>query len=374
MDAVQLLQRFIQFPTVSSEPILDFASEMAERGEAVGGTVHQFSTTPSKQNVVIQIGPTGPDSLGLSGHMDVVPVDGQNWKIDPFEGIIDAGKVYGRGACDMKAFLATTYSVLSRLPVDRMRRGITLLWTHDEEIGCVGASHLPKQCANLQMPTNILIGEPTSQQIFHHHGGHCTLEITTKGHPAHSSKPHLGVSATQWLFECWAIVQDWERWLKTQISVQTGEHPLLNVAQIHAGTAINIIPEHGVIRLGLRPMPGHNHQALIDNLKARLKEIQRAGHDDGALIHLNIIQAASPLYTPLPTALEQAIKHQSPNTPCLGAPFATDGGCLAEMGTQPLIWGPGSIDVAHQPNEYVRIEELKEYEQSLESIVRNWCL
>ncbi len=374
MDVVELLQRFIQFPTVSSEPILDFASEMAERGESLGGTVHKFSTTTSKQNVVVQIGPAGPESLGLSGHMDVVPVEGQNWSVDPFKGIVEAGNIYGRGACDMKAFLAATYSVLSRLPVDRIRRGITLIWTHDEEVGCVGASHLPEQCVNLQMPTNILIGEPTSQQIFHHHGGHCTLEIKIKGFPAHSSKPHLGVSATEWLFECWAIVRDWERWLNTQHSTQTGDVPIVNVAQVHAGTAINIIPEHGTIRLGLRPMPGHDHHLLIENLKMRLSEVQRIGRDSGARIHLDIVQAASPLYTSLPTILEQAIQQQVPNTPCLGAPFATDGGCLAEMGTKPLIWGPGSIDVAHQPNEYVRIEELKEYEQSLERIVRNWCL
>ena len=371
---VDLLQRFIQFPTVSSQPILKFAAEMAERGEAVGGIVHRFETSPTKQNIVVQIGPEGHDALGLSGHMDVVPVEGQAWSMDPFEGVIDQGAVWGRGACDMKAFLATVYSILERFPVHKMKRGIMLMWTHDEEIGCVGASHMPHQCKDLVIPKNTLIGEPTSQQIFHHHGGHCTLEITVKGYPAHSSKPHLGVSATHWLFEAWSIIREWEQWMNTQVSEIVGTAPILNVAQIHAGSAINIIPEHGKLRLGLRPMPGHNHTVLIDNLQHRLTPIQSHAKEAGARIELNIIQAAAPLYTPLPTLLEQAIQKSSPNTACLGAPFATDGGCLAEMGTQPLIWGPGSIDVAHQPNECVRIEELNQYEHALESILRSWCL
>lgn len=371
---VELLQRFIQFPTVSSEPILSFASEMAERGEAAGGVVHRFETSDTKQNIVVQIGPQGPDSLGLSGHMDVVPVEGQDWHMNPFAGIVNDGAVWGRGACDMKAFLATVCSILNRFPVNDMRRGLMLMWTHDEEVGCVGASHLVDQCKHLDTPANTLIGEPTNQQIFHHHGGHCTLEITVTGYPAHSSKPYLGVSATHWLFEAWGIVREWEKWMNTQISSIVHTAPLLNVAQLHAGSAINIIPEHGKMRLGLRPMPGHDHNILIANLEHRLQEIQLAAKEAGASVELKTIQAAAPLYTPLPTLLEQSILESCPNTPCLGAPFATDGGCLAEMGTQPLIWGPGSIDVAHQPNEYVKIEELNQYEHALESILRSWCL
>ena len=374
MRAVELLQRFIQFPTVSSDPILPFASEVAERAERLGGTVHRFETSTTKQNIVAQIGPSGSDSIGLSGHMDVVPVEGQDWTMDPFEGLIEKGAVWGRGACDMKAFLASTYSILERFPVQKMKRGMTLIWTHDEEIGCVGASHLPTQCKNIEMPINILIGEPTSQQIFHHHGGHCTLEITVRGKSAHSSKPYLGVSATAWLFEAWGIIRDWQKWLETHPSSITQKPALVYIAQVHAGTAINIIPEHGTIRLGLRPMPGHDHLFLIDNLRERLTHLQKSAEEDGALLELHVIQAAAPLYTPLPTALEQAIQQQRPNTPCTGAPFATDGGCLAEIGTKPLIWGPGSIDVAHQPNEYVKIEELNQYEQALEGILRAWCL
>ena len=120
---VELLQRFIQFPTVSSQPIVSFASEMAERGESVGGIVHRFETSSTKQNIIVQLGPQGPDSLGLSGHMDVVPVEGQNWNMDPFAGFVNDGAVWGRGACDMKAFLATVYSILDRFPIGKMQRG-----------------------------------------------------------------------------------------------------------------------------------------------------------------------------------------------------------------------------------------------------------
>ena len=118
--SVELLQRFIQFPTVSSQPILSFASEMAERGESVGGSFIDLKPPNTKQNVVVQIGPQGPETLGLSGHMDVVPVEGQDWSMDPFAGIINDGAVFGRGACDMKAFFSNSLQYL-RAP-SRFRR------------------------------------------------------------------------------------------------------------------------------------------------------------------------------------------------------------------------------------------------------------
>ncbi len=371
--SVDLLKRFISFPTVSRDPITEFASELAERSEKLGGTVQQFHTNENKQNVVVQFGNSDEDGLGLCGHMDVVPIDGQNWTVDPFQGTVVNGRIVGRGSCDMKAFFAAVYSILERLQIHKMRRGITLIWTHDEEVGCVGASHLPKQIGNSILPKHIIIGEPTDQKIFHHHGGHCTIEFVIKGQPAHSSKPHLGVSASVWMYELWSCIREWQVWLSEHPSPITNTPPITNISQLNCGTAVNIIPEHGFLQIGLRPMPGHKTTVLLQNLRERIHELNCTAKESGAMIKMNIIQSAPPLFTPIPTELSNAIKLVNPNTQCEGAPFATDGGCLAEMGCTPLIWGPGSIDVAHQANEHVKIESLLNYEHQLETLIRQWC-
>lgn len=372
--SVDLLQHFISFPTVSRDPLDQFATELAERAESLGGRIHQFETSEHKHNVVAHFGPEGIDGLGLSGHMDVVPVDGQDWSVNPFGHTIEHGRIIGRGACDMKGFIANVYAILPRINLNKLKKGLTLIWTHDEELGCLGASHLQHQAAELTLPKQVLIGEPTSGVIFHHHGGHTTIEFTVLGHPAHSSKPHLGKSASTWLFEVWGAVREWERWLQSQPSPITDTVPITNVAQISSGTAVNIIPEHAWIQVGLRPMPGHQVEPLIINLEHRIKAIQKVANESGVRIQMRVIQSAPPLFTNVPNELSTAIQRQHPSAECIGAPFATDGGCLAEMGCEPLIWGPGSIDVAHQANEYVRIDELLQYEQQLESLIRQWCL
>jgi acetylornithine deacetylase len=371
--SVDLLQRFIAFPTVSRDPLDQFATELAERAESLGGRIHQFKTSEHKHNVVAHFGPEDTDGLGLSGHMDVVPVDGQNWSVNPFGHTIDNGRIIGRGACDMKGFIANVYTVLPRLDLSKLRKGLTLIWTHDEELGCMGASHLQHQAADLVLPQQMLIGEPTSGVIFHHHGGHTTIEFSVLGYPAHSSKPHLGKSASNWLFEIWSTVREWDAWLQSQPSPITGVTPITNVAQLSSGTAVNIIPEHAWMQVGLRPMPGHQVQPLIAELQQRVQIIQKTAQESGVRIEMNIIQSAPPMFTNVPNDLSKAIQQQQPSAKCTGAPFATDGGCLAEMGCEPLIWGPGSIDVAHQANEYVRIEELLQYEHQLESLIRQWC-
>ena len=124
--SVELLKRFISFPTVSRDPVTIFANELVERSEKLGGTVEQFHTSETKQNVVVQFGPLDSDGLGLCGHMDVVPVDGQDWRVDPFEGVIENGTIVGRGACDMKAFFAAVYSILERLPLNQLHKGIIM--------------------------------------------------------------------------------------------------------------------------------------------------------------------------------------------------------------------------------------------------------
>jgi len=374
-STVEILSKLISYPSVSRDPIIDLAGELATMCEDIGFHVHLFQTSETKQNVLAHIGPINEHGIALSGHMDVVPVDGQSWDSDPFKAAIDNDRLIGRGSCDMKGFIAIALKVLSEMDFSKLRRGITLAWTHDEEVGCIGAQALQTQLSNsnIGLPKAMLIGEPTSLDICHYHGGHSTIEIDIRGRAAHSSKPELGLNANDWLYRCLHEVGRWKEWLTTQVCNIASSPPILNVAQISGGEAINIVAGQAQIRLGLRPMPSHNCNKLIDRLRKALQPLQEDIHKRGGLITIKLPQHAPPMFTPLPCSLEQSIHEIHSKAEIIGVPFATDGGCFAESGCSPLIWGPGSIDVAHQPNEWVSINELKEYQQMLSKLLRNWC-
>jgi len=274
----------------------------------------------------------------------------------------------------MKAFIAIAISTLSKMNLRNLKHGITLAWTHDEEVGCLGAHALTHQLdeAGISLPSAMLIGEPTSLDICHHHGGHTTIEISITGKAAHSSKPHLGINANEWMYRCLAEIFTWNEWLKNQICPISQSPAILNIAQVKGGEAINITAGHASIRLGLRAMPSQDCNKLIEALKEQLCTIQQQIATIGGCIDIEVPQNAPPLLTKLPCTLEQALKKLLPEAKNIGVPFATDGGCFAQMGCQPIICGPGSIDIAHQPNEWVSIREIMYYEQMLGRLLQSW--
>ena len=276
----------------------------------------------------------------------------------------------------MKGFIAIVLSVLSKMELSNLNRGITLVWTHDEEVGCIGAQSLVEQVqdSDLIIPKAMLIGEPTSSNICHHHGGHSTIEILIKGRAAHSSKPALGLCANSWLAQCLTQVIEWKQWLTQQQCAVSGIHPLVNIGQIEGGEAINIIPNQALIRLGLRPMPSHDCNKILQNLYLRLEALQEEISTVGGSINISIPQHALPMYTKLPCSIEQAVRSIHPSANTIGVPFATDGGCFTQLGCEPIIWGPGSIDIAHQPNEWISLHEIVSYERQLHKLLHKWCL
>ena len=374
--SISTLRRLVSYNSVSKEPIIPIASYLAEEAEQIGFKVDLYETEPGKVNVVAHIGPNEPDGLALSGHMDVVPVEGQAWSRDPFLLHQDGDLLYGRGTCDMKGFIAVAYSALRRLPASKLRKGISLVWTHDEEIGCVGAQNLCSTLSKkqLSLPRSMLIGEPTSSNICRMHGGHSTLRISFQGEPAHSSKPHLGHSAIS------AAVQAVQKLEELQLLFTTNPCPypelndccsLINVAQIHGGEAVNIIPEHCSILVGIRPMPGTDFTALMKQIQFVLQEVSVQKSIE---IEHSLLQHAPAMLTPVGTKLEQELHQICPKAESIGVPFATDGGCFQEFGCLPIVFGPGSINQAHKADEFISITELLSYEKRLYDLISKWCL
>ncbi|MCB9680253.1 MAG: acetylornithine deacetylase [Alphaproteobacteria bacterium] len=349
------LATLVAFPTVSDRPVTELVAFVAHRLEALGFTVERFaSPSPGKCNLVASIGPRGTDGLVLSGHMDVVPVDGQPWTSDPFVLTARGDRLVGRGTSDMKGFLAAVLHALEGFAPSDYTRELVLVWTHDEEVGCVGAGHLADtwDTAGRPLPTACLIGEPTDFRVLRMHPGHVAVHVDVTGRAAHSSRPQLGdnaiLTAARVIAVVDALATDLRARRRDDLPMADPWVPLV-VARVHGGTAINIVPDACRVDLGYRPLPGMDATAVFAELQERL---DAALGDDRAKVHAHLGTVTPALLTPPHTPLAALLRPDAVDGVEV-APFATDGGHLARMGTAPLVFGPGSIDVAHQADEYV---------------------
>ncbi len=375
---VDTLSRLVAWPTVSDRPLDEMAAYVANRANDRGFRVERFETAPGKHNVVACAGPSGTDGLVLSGHMDVVPTEGQAWTSDPFRLTERDGRLHARGACDMKGFIAATLEAVERVDLTRLERELVLIWTHDEEVGCKGSAALAGQLAgrDAPLPSLAVIGEPTDFRVCRMHPGHLTLAVVCTGVPAHSSRPELGASAIRVATRALLALEAIEQQLRGEqafVGILENPWPVMNVGTIEGGAAVNIVPDRCVLRLGVRPLPGQDVDALIGRFVAAIAEVDREAAAWGGHARLEPLHLAPALLTEADTALEHLLRPHA----CAGAagavPFATDGGNLARLGVRSLIFGPGSIDVAHRPDEYVEAADLLRATDIIADLVQRRC-
>ncbi len=371
---VTTLERFVAHPTVSDRPVTALAADLATRAEDLGFRVERFvdPEREGKCSVVASIGPAGTDGLAISGHMDVVPVDGQPWTSDPFRATERNGRLYGRGTADMKGFLAAVMTALAHISASAYRRELVLVWTHDEEIGCLGSAGLARWWGDRPIPTTCWIGEPTSFQVQRMHPGHVAGELTAVGRAAHSSRPELGVDAIEAGALIVAAAKDLARELRVNPVAELAEMErpwvALNVGQIHGGQAVNIVPDRCVVRIGYRPLPGQPPDAVWKELQRRVEGLRLAANVEGRLLRVS-----PAMLTPLGTPLEAVLMTHASTAAIGAATFATDGGNLTKIGTRPLVFGPGDIAVAHQADEWIDGAELVKAVGVVEEVVRRTC-
>ncbi|MAY81651.1 MAG: acetylornithine deacetylase [Deltaproteobacteria bacterium] len=378
-SVVDLLGELVGYPTVSNRPVDAIAAALAQRAEDTGARITKYETEPGKANVVARFGPPGTDGLVLSGHMDVVPTEGQNWSSDPFKMVERDNALYGRGTADMKGFLAAVSVAIAQIPTKQLKRELVLIWTHDEEVGCHGSRVLAERWADdiSPLPSLAWIGEPTDMKICRMHPGHTTIEVLCTGRPAHSSRPSLGLNAIHLAQRVLAVLEgvaaDWKK------TTRFAEHlpspfTVMNVGTIQGGSAINIVPDSCSIHIGIRPLPGEDAQQRVDSIRSALEPVKAHARHLGGDIDIRHIQTAPALLTQPDTELEQLLRPHACQPQPTGAPFATDGGNLTSLGISSLIFGPGSIDVAHRPDEYIAIKDLHQCVETVRSVVHARCI
>jgi acetylornithine deacetylase len=369
------LGRLIAYRSVSSRPLLDLGSHLATRAEDAGFRVERFEPVehPGKCTIVASIGPHRGDGSGLvvSGHMDVVPTDGQPWTTDPFALTERDGRWFGRGVADMKGFLAVASLAIRRIPRADWKRELVLIWTHDEEVGCLGSAALADAWQGRPMPTACWIGEPTGMRILRMHPGHVAAEFEIQGKAAHSSRPDLGRNAISAAARAVvALEAEAERFRAEPVDLPEMDRPWVpvNVAEIHGGVAINVVPDRCTVRLGYRHLPGQDPHAPFERLRAAI-----GPEVCGCPVHGRVVRVTHAMLTAAGTPLEGLLRPHARDPRLGAATFATDGANLTRLGMAPLVFGPGAIEVAHQADEHVDIGEIAAAVDAAEDILRRAC-
>jgi acetylornithine deacetylase len=375
---VPTLARMVSVPSVSGRPMLELASMLAERSEDAGMRVERFEVAPGHCNVVARAGPRTGEGLVLSGHLDVVPTDGQDWSTDPFTLTPVGPDLQGRGACDMKGFIAAATCAIESVGTARLNGELAVIWTCEEEVGCAGSRALVDRhrAALADLPPSTVVGEPTGLRVCRMHPGHTTLRITVQGRSAHSSRPELGLNAIGLAAGLLDALRDLEAALRAERrALPELERPwvVLNVGRICGGTAINIVPEHCTIDLGLRPLPGQTAGEMLRRVEDAIAGPRQRATSLGARVELHLLLDAPALLTSPDTPIERALLPLSRSPQVGGVPFATDAGNLHLLGQSCLVYGPGSIDLAHRPDERVPHAELVEAHDQLARLIDLRC-
>lgn len=363
--AVEILERLVAFDTTSARSNLDLIDWVGGYLETYGIASARSAAFEGKANLFATIGPAERGGVILSGHTDVVPVAGQAWDRDPFRLSEREGRFYARGSADMKGFIAL---VLARVP-EMTRRQLSvplhLAFTHDEETGCFGAPALIRELpSGTARPRLAIIGEPTSMQVANAQKGCGFFRTRVTGREGHSSAPERGVNAIAAAAE---IIREIERLAaeaRARARPESGFDPpntTLSIGTIAGGTAVNIIARDCAFEWDLRSLPDEDAVALkarIDRfIEADLLPRMRKAYPEAA-VETETIVAVPPL-VPAPGSPAEALARRltGANTTTTVS-FASEAGLYQQAGIPAIVCGPGSIDVAHKPNEYITRAEL----------------
>jgi acetylornithine deacetylase len=377
-ETLGLLARLVAFPTISSDSnlaLIDWVEDYL--GDYNARCRRTWNQEKTKANLFAAIGPDGPGGVVLSGHTDVVPVAGQDWHSDPFEMTERDGLLFGRGCADMKGYAAVFLSRLAGFDLNSLKRPLYLALSYDEEIGCLGIDRMVDDAlSHFHKPRFAIIGEPTTMQIVRAHKSINVFRTTVTGKAAHSSQPHRGAGA---VFAAARIVEKLRQLgeQRRHSAAASGFQPpwtTVQVGLIQGGTAVNILPAECSFVWEYRGLPDEDPDEICNQLQAFvdsdvLPELREFAPD--ADVRTEAIARVPPLI-PDPQAAAETWVRSLPGVRSGGSgavSFATEAGSFQRAGISAVVCGPGSIDQAHQPNEFIDPAELARCEQMVDGVL-----
>jgi acetylornithine deacetylase len=374
MTVEETLRELVAIDSVSARSNAGIISYLTARCEAMGFGITRFPHTDEngieKINLVTirSAGAGTTVQLALVGHTDTVPYD-PAWT-EALRLNEKDGKLFGRGACDTKAFIAAALTAVENIDRQALKAPLALVFTSDEEIGCLGAKRLAE--ARPFAAQYAIVGEPTSLQPMRAGKGYCLAEITVRGCEAHSAYPQLGVSAILRAARLITRIEMIAEELKgDERAGFDPPHTTLNVGIIDGGTAKNVVAGHCRFTLEWRPVPGQNNDHVLSLVKRAVEDLQK--HDPDFICEIGAARADESFATRADSPLVQFLEQSSGNASGTVA-FGTEAPSMIALGADAVVFGPGDIRVAHRTGEFVPIDQLHECVNILRQAIERFCL
>ncbi len=377
-----LINRLIAFDTTSRESNLELMAFVQDYLSGLG--VESFlvhNVDGNKANLYATVGPDDIPGIMLSGHTDVVPVDGQDWDTDPFSVTERDGRLYGRGTSDMKSFIAI---VLAKLPQFQARGLVTplhLAFSYDEEIGCIGVRRLIEKLNDMPIkPAMAIIGEPTGMQVTIGHKGKRSYDVHVRGFSAHSSLAPTGVNAIEYAAELIAHMKSMERRLEAdgaRDELYDVAHTTVHTGTIGGGSALNIVPLDCRFQAEFRYIGDDDPDTIEAEIRAYatdvLEPMMHAVNPDTG-ITIDCVNDMPGLDTGADEEVVTFVKALAERNDHAKVAFGTEAGLFQKRaGIPAVVCGPGSIDQAHKPNEFIDLEQIEQCERFLERLMDKVC-
>ncbi|MGI9499366.1 MAG: acetylornithine deacetylase [Geminicoccaceae bacterium] len=367
IDCHELLTRLVAFDTTSRNSNLDLIAFVQNFLDRYGISSELVSNEEgTKANLFASVGPIDRQGIIFSGHTDVVPVDDQDWSSDPFVLTARGDRFFGRGAADMKGFVAAVLSLIPNLTQQRLNHPVHLAFSYDEEVGCKGVpSLLDHMIERLPvLPAGCIVGEPTGMRVANGHKGKAGYRCTVTGKASHSALNHLGVNAVELAAEIIAKLRRMNLDFRTHGPFVEGYDPphcTVSTGMMSGGTALNIVPSSCSFVFEFRLLPGQNAEQLLTDIQdfamATLLPAMKAITDEAA-IDWEELMSYPALGSDGSARIERLACTLTDTVLPVKLSFGTEAGHFASRGVPAIVCGPGHMDVAHKPDEYVDLAQL----------------
>ncbi len=377
LTARQLLERLVAFPTVSSStnlPLIYFVRDYFLSHGIDSEVIPNEDGT--KAGLIAAVGPDVTGGVALSAHSDVVPVEGQNWTTEPWKVIEKDGKIYGRGTCDMKGFVALAIAAMVKAKASNLKRPLQFALSRDEEVGLLGAPDVAQGLLDKFAKVDaVLVGEPTEMKVVTGHKSCDDLQFHVRGHEVHSSLLHEGVSAVMCgaRFVEWVRKQNVENQARVPSTVAAMYNPpftTLHVGQINGGTANNITAKDCYFAIDLRCVGDERPEDWRSKIQQEIANIEKemkAIHSD-SFFKMDVMPG--PAVVPeIEGKAESLARRLTGDNGIHTVAYGTDGGHFQNRGFSVVICGPGNIEQAHQADEFILASQFDAGEKMLDSLV-----
>ncbi|MCA8908427.1 MAG: acetylornithine deacetylase [Rhodospirillaceae bacterium] len=371
----EMLRHLVGFPTVSRMSNLDLIGFVEGYLAGLGVASHRVADeTGQKANLFATIGPADTPGVCLSGHTDVVPVDGQAWSDDPFAMVGRDGRLYGRGTVDMKGFVATVLALVPEMLAAPLKTPIHLAFSYDEEVGCLGVRRL---IAALPVrPAMCIVGEPTGMAPVIAHKGKRSYRVEVTGFACHSSQAPRGVNAVDYAAELVCHLRRLAARLRSDGPFDAGfdpPHSTVHTGTFAGGTALNIVPDRASLEWEIRHLPDHDPAPIVAEVERLAREVlepeMRATAPDCAIRSTEIINYPG-FAVPADAPVVALARNLSGANATAKVAYGTEAGLFQAAGIPTVVCGPGSIDQAHKPDEFIALDQIAACETFLRRLIR----